>query len=190
MEAKTGVPVGNFCTPLSVPFRRFGGCSGTLIWVLEGVTVSVFRFFAENLIFGPQGWVRAPRRGPKPAKKTAFSGRFRLFSAPKTEGRLRERAPRHFWRPPPMRGCGIAYLEHFEHRWGGQARRIRRLCHFLAFAAQLFWPRGRFRPIWDPRKWAKMAVFLSKNGDFQKVRFFRLRRFSQRCPPGPPACAS
>ena len=104
--------------------------------------------------------------------KTAVWACFRLFSAPKTEGPGPQLAPRHFWRPPPMRGCGIAHLEHSEHRWGGQARRIRRLCRFLAFAAQLFWPRGsNLADLGTPENGPKSVIYTVKTAIFDFGRF-------------------
>jgi len=71
-----------------------------------------------------------------------------------------------------MRGCGIAHLEHSEHRWGGQARRIRRLCHFLAFAAQLFWPRGSISAVLGaPENGPKWVIYTEKTAILDFGRF-------------------
>ena len=163
---------------------------GDLYGSSRGCPFLNFDFLPKISFLPPRGRFEPPG-GVQNRSKTAFSGRFRLFSAPKTEGEGAGLRPKHFWQPPPVWGFGNAHSEPSEHRWGWSATPGSRFVPLFGFCRAAFLAAGvDFARFWDPENRSKWGFSLVKTAIFKKVRFLRLRRFCQRCPAVPPACGS
>ena len=147
MEVSEGAVLGFFCARLTALVRRFGERFGTLTTVLEDAIVALFRLhggFSRIFRFS----VLASRAGGQNRPKTAVWARFRLFSAPKTEGPGSPLGSRPKTARKPVLARGIAHLGHFEHCWGGQARRFSFPCALFRFPCGFSGSGGRFWAFW------------------------------------------